>query len=85
MFQLFATGVVDTNGKFNAGVVDIRGNLPVSLTPKFATGFNDSKTPTGGKIYHQWQNLPPVAKFTTGVVDTIGKLASAVIDSGGAP
>jgi hypothetical protein len=30
---LFATGVVDTGGKFAAGVVDTGGNLPpVSLT-----------------------------------------------------
>jgi hypothetical protein len=34
LFQLFATGVNNTGGKFAAGVVDSGGNLlPVSLTP----------------------------------------------------
>jgi hypothetical protein len=34
LFQLFATGVIDTSGKFTAGVNDTAGNLPsVSLTP----------------------------------------------------
>ncbi len=34
MFPLFATGVIDTGGKFAAGVVDTSGKLPpVSLTP----------------------------------------------------
>jgi hypothetical protein len=34
LFLLFATGVIDTAGKFAANVVDTSGNLPpVSLTP----------------------------------------------------
>jgi hypothetical protein len=34
LLPLFATGVVDTGGKFSAVVVDIGGNLPLaSLTP----------------------------------------------------
>jgi hypothetical protein len=34
LFQLFATGVNDTGGKFSASVVDTGGNLPpASLTP----------------------------------------------------
>jgi hypothetical protein len=34
LFQLFATSVNDTGGKFAAGVVDTGGNLPpASLTP----------------------------------------------------
>jgi hypothetical protein len=34
LFPLFATGVIDTGGKFADGVVDIGGKLPpVSLTP----------------------------------------------------
>jgi hypothetical protein len=60
LFPLFATGVVDTGGKFAGGVIDTGGNLsPPSLTPvsttqgelvaKFAAGVVD----TGG-------NLPPV-------------------------
>jgi hypothetical protein len=57
LFPLFATGVLDTGGKFAAGVVDLP---PVSTTlaklvAKFAAGVAD----TGGK-------------FATGVVDTGG-------------
>jgi hypothetical protein len=34
LFPLFATGVIDTGGKFAAGVVDTGGKLPpVSLIP----------------------------------------------------
>jgi hypothetical protein len=34
LFQLFATGVNDTGGKFAAGVVETGGNLPpATLTP----------------------------------------------------
>jgi hypothetical protein len=34
LFLLFATGVIDTGGKFAAGVVDTGGKLPpVLLTP----------------------------------------------------
>jgi hypothetical protein len=46
----FATGIVDTGGKFTAGISDTVANLPpVSTTPavpmaKFATGVVD----TGG-------------------------------------
>jgi hypothetical protein len=49
-FDLFATGVIDTGGKFAAGVVDTGGNLPpvstapVVLVAKFAAGVVD----TGG-------------------------------------
>ncbi len=48
MSPLFATGVIDTRGKFAAGIVDT-GGKPVSTTPavpvaKFATGVVD----TGG-------------------------------------
>ncbi len=52
MFLLFATIVVDTCGKFIAGVVDTGGNLPlVSTTPevpvaKFTAGVVD----TGGIV-----------------------------------
>jgi hypothetical protein len=38
---LFATGVIDTGGKFAAGIVDIGG--------KFATGINNTSE-TDGKI-----------------------------------
>jgi hypothetical protein len=62
LFPLFATGVIDTGGKFAADVVDTCGNLPPVLTTqaklvaKFAAGVVDD---TG-------------AKFTAGVVDTGG-------------
>jgi hypothetical protein len=61
LFPLFATGVIDTGGKFAAGVVDTGGNLPpvsttlAKLVAKFAAGVAD----TGGK-------------FATGVVDSGG-------------
>jgi hypothetical protein len=53
LFPLFATGVVDTGGKFANGVVDTGGNLPPvaiginntsGMVAKFATGVVD----TGG-------------------------------------
>jgi hypothetical protein len=73
LFPLFATGVVDTGGKFAAGVVDTGGNLPpVSLTPveNLPPGINNTSA-TGGKIYHLLltRYLPPVL----------------VVDIGGAP
>ncbi len=60
MFPLFATGVIDTDGKFAAGVIDTGGNLPpvslaatlAKLVAKFAAGVVD----TGGN-------------FAAGVVD----------------
>jgi hypothetical protein len=63
LFPLFATGVIDTDGKFAAGVVDTGGKLPmVSLIPaanlppggKFATGINNTSETVV-------QNLPPVS------------------------
>jgi hypothetical protein len=55
LFPLFATGVVDTGGKFAAGVSDTSGNLPpASLTLVASTTFL-------GKI---------VENFAAGVVDT---------------
>jgi hypothetical protein len=50
LFPLFATGVIDTGGKFAAGVVHTGGKLPpvstilAKLVAKFATGVVD----TGG-------------------------------------
>jgi hypothetical protein len=61
LFPLFATGVIDTGGKFAAGVVDTGGKLPpVTLTT--AANLPPVST-TQGKM---------VAKFATGVVDTGG-------------
>ncbi len=61
MFPLFATGVIDTGGKFAAGVVDNGGKLPpVSLIP--AANLPPVST-TQAKL---------VAKFAAGVVDTGG-------------
>ncbi len=59
MLQLFAICVVDTGGKFSAGVVDTGDNFltPAVLVAAFAAGVID----TGGK-------------FAAGVNDTGGKL-----------
>ncbi len=47
MFPLFATGVIDTGGKFADGVVDTGGKLPpVSLIPAGYSG-------AGGKLIHE--------------------------------
>jgi hypothetical protein len=43
LLPLFATGVVDTGGKFAASIVDTGG--------KFATGINNASE-NGGKICH---------------------------------
>ena len=74
LFQLFATGVNDTGGKFAAGVVDTDANLPTaSLTP--AANFPPvSLTPLA--------NLPPVST-TQG--ELVAKFAAGVVDTGGAP
>ncbi len=54
MFLLFATGVVDTEGKIAAGIVDTAGkiatgiNRPVVSVAKFATGVVDCDIVTGG-------------------------------------
>jgi hypothetical protein len=50
LFPVFATGVIDTGGKFAAGVFDTGGKLPpvsttlANLVAKFAAGVVD----TGG-------------------------------------
>jgi hypothetical protein len=36
LFQLFATGVFDTGGKFAAGVVDTGGNLDLRISPRIS-------------------------------------------------
>ncbi len=71
LFPLFATGVIDTNGKLAAGVVDTGGNLPpASLTP-VANLPPVSTTPA-----------ELVAKFAAGVVDTLLLIpvATGVVD-----
>jgi hypothetical protein len=52
LFPLFATGVIDTDGKLTISVVDTSGNLSPVLLRKFATGINDTSD-TGGKIYRR--------------------------------
>ncbi len=74
MFPLFATGVIETGGKFAAGVVDTGGNFSlVSLTPV-------ANLPPVSTILGKL-----VAKFAAGVVDTGGKFAAGVVDTGGKP
>ena len=53
LFQLFATGVNDTGGKFAAGVVDTGGNLPPAPLTPAANLPPVSLTPVA--------NLPPVS------------------------
>jgi hypothetical protein len=61
LLPLFATGVVDTGGKFAAGVVDTVVNLPpASLTPV-------ANLPPVSTMLAKM-----VEKFATGVVDTGG-------------
>ena len=61
MFQLFATGVVDTGCKFTAGVVDTSGKLPpLSLTPAANLKLIFS-TPVA--------NLPPVSTTSAVLVE----------------
>jgi hypothetical protein len=56
LFQLFATGVNDTGGKFAAGVVDTGGNLPlVSTTPVVHLDL-----PISPRIFEKFQNDPNV-------------------------
>jgi hypothetical protein len=56
LFQLFATGAVDTGGKFTASVVDTGGKLPmVSLIPAVPLDLLISP-----QIFEQIQNDPRV-------------------------
>jgi hypothetical protein len=72
LFPLFATGVVDTRGKFAAGVIATGGNLPLVSLTQVASLPPVSLTPLENLCQqHQlywWQN----GKFATGVVDTRG-------------
>jgi hypothetical protein len=55
LFPLFATGVIDTGGKFSAGVVDTGGKLPpVSLIPVA------NLPPVSTTLAKLVANLPPV-------------------------
>ncbi len=77
------TKVVDTGGKFTAGVVDTGG--------KFAAGVVDTicrrchcylwQTTWSHKIYHRCQRHR--GKFATGINDTGGKFATGINDTGG--
>ncbi len=60
MFPLFATCVVDSGGKFTAGVVDTGGNLPLVSVKTPAVPV--AKFPVGVLDTH--------GKFAGGVVDT---------------
>ncbi len=74
MYPLFATGFIDTGGKFAAGVVVTGGKLPpVSLIP--AANLPLVST-TLAKL---------VAKFAAGVVDTGGNFAAGFVDVANLP
>ncbi len=71
LFRLFATGVIDTGGKFAAGIhntSETGGKICRRCRWHLAAGVVD----TGGN-------------FAPGVVDTGGKFATGVVDTGGAP
>jgi hypothetical protein len=82
---LFATGVVDTGGKFASGVVDTVGNLPpASLTP-VANLPLVSLTPVANLLLVSLTlvaNLPPVS---TTPAELVAKFATGVVDISGAP
>jgi hypothetical protein len=86
LYPLFATGVVDTGGKFAAGVVDTGGNLPLaSLTP-VADLPSISLTPVANLPQVSTTSAKLVEKFApgdvdTGVVDTGGKFGFANISA----
>ncbi len=66
MFQLFATSVNDTGGKFAAGIVV--STTQGELVAKFASGVVD----TGGKFAAGVVDTG--GKFAVGVIDTGGNL-----------
>ncbi len=68
MFPLFATGVVDNGGKFDAGIVDTGG--------KFATSINNTNE-TGRK------NLPPVSLIPVVHLD-LQKFETVLLEYSGA-
>jgi hypothetical protein len=71
LFPLFAIGVVYTDGKFAAGVIDTGGNLPLVSTTlaKMVEKFTAGVVDTSGK-------------FAAGVVDTGGNFAASVVSPG---
>ncbi len=53
MFHLFATGVVDTGGKFAAGVIDT-GGAPCKYLREFSKKFEMTLRPEAwGKMIHE--------------------------------
>ncbi len=66
MFPLFATGDVDTSGKFATGVDDTGG--------KFAAGIAVANWPVVSTTLAKL-----VEKFAAGVIDTVGKFAAGVV------
>jgi hypothetical protein len=77
-FAISFANVVDTGGKFAAGVNDIGGNLPpVTTTPAAANLHQYQTTPCRRCQRHRWQ-------FATGNNDTGGgKFAPVSNDTGG--
>jgi hypothetical protein len=90
LFPLFATGVIDTGGKFAAGgklqpvSLTAVANLPlVSTLAKLVAKFAADVIDTGGKF--SAGVVDTRGNFTAGVIDTGGKFATGVVDTGGAP
>ncbi len=60
MFKLFATGVVDTGGKFATGIVTTQGEL----VAKFDAGVVDTRGKFAADVVDTGDNLPPVWLWT---------------------
>jgi hypothetical protein len=71
LLSLFATGGIDTGGKFAASVVDTSGKLPLTQVANLPSV---SLTPVA--------NLPPVS---TTLAILVEKFAPGVVDTGGEP
>jgi hypothetical protein len=87
LFSLFAAGVNDTGGKFTAGVVDTGGNLQICHRCQQHKGnWWQNLTPVS---LIPVANLPPVSLIPAAIchrsIDTGGKFATGVADTGGAP
>jgi hypothetical protein len=77
----FATSVIETAGKFAAGVIDMGKisdclHLTVNLKKKICHGFSD-KSCTSGKFTASYFDTGCI--FAISVVDTGGKFAAGVI------
>jgi hypothetical protein len=78
LFQLFATGVVDTGGNLPPASLTPVSTTQGEMVAKFAAGVVD----TSGKFA---AGVVDTGGNASGVIDTGGKFATGVVDTGGAP